>query len=263
MNHKERSQLRPFDGVANFRDAGGFGTEDGRMMKKGMLYRSDDLCKLSQHDIARIEQLGIKLIVDLRTPNECKSKPSRIPKQSGIETIHASMQHESQTYSRSEFFRLLTQKPKELDFAAIMKDVYQKMAHDRKQQIQQIITALSDEKNYPAIIHCTSGKDRTGFVAATLQLLAGVPYQTVMEDYLLSNEHIGPRAKKMEQAIRWISLFRITSEQMKPLFEVRYDFLDDVLQDVLRTHGSIEEYLCQACEIDRSKVVRLRELLTE
>ncbi|WP_353855581.1 tyrosine-protein phosphatase [Bacillus sp. Bos-x628] len=58
------------------------------------------------------------------------------------------------------------------------------MLHKRQQEIQQLFTLLSDEKNDPIILHCTSGKDRTGFLSALIQLVADVPIDTVLTEYI-------------------------------------------------------------------------------
>ena len=56
--------------------------------------------------------------------------------------------------------------------------------------------------HYPVLIHCTSGKDRTGIVVAALLLVLGVPEELIIEEYLLSDGEV--RARWIEQAIKGI-----------------------------------------------------------
>ena len=43
------------------------------------------------------------------------------------------------------------------------------------------------EDSAPLVIHCTAGKDRTGFACALILHALGVPDETIAEDYLLTN----------------------------------------------------------------------------
>ena len=69
----------------------------------------------------------------------------------------------------------------------------------------RLFTLLSEPRNRPLLFHCTGGKDRTGAAAALILLALGVPTETVVADYGLSDgynadvrkaiyEHLGPSA---------------------------------------------------------------------
>ena len=76
---------------------------------------------------------------------------------------------------------------------------------------QHVVLRRHDPANLPALIHCTAGKDRTGLIAALVQLLAGVSREVVVADYLLTNRLYAPRARAFTRTMRWISLFRVPS----------------------------------------------------
>lgn len=263
MKTFEKELLHQFDGLYNFRDIGGFKTLSGRTMKTGILFRSDELSRLSLKDLERINQLNIKSICDLRTPHEQRSKPSRIRIEQGIEVINISIHDKSQEFTRLEFFKFLVSKSSTIDFEKIMRDLYYNMAFVSHEQINKVITLLSEQNNVPALIHCTGGKDRTGFISAVIQLLVGVPYQTVLNDYLLSNDLIAPRMKKVEKFIRWMSLFQVSPDRIKPMLEVRREYLDDIYNDIMKNYGGIEDYLCQVCHIEQNRLQNLKYLLLE
>lgn len=86
-----------------------------------------------------------------------------------------------------------------LFFEQMMKYMYHHMAFSSKDKIKEIFCLLSDAGNVPALIPCTGGKDCTGFVTAIIQLFLGVHYESVMMDYLYSNERMGPKMKKIEK----------------------------------------------------------------
>ncbi|MEZ2737600.1 tyrosine-protein phosphatase [Aneurinibacillus aneurinilyticus] len=263
MKPFEKELLHQFDGLYNFRDIGGVKTLNGRKMKTGVLFRSDELSRLSHQDLEKISQLNIKSICDLRTSREQKSKPSRIGVEQGIKIINISIHDKSQEFTRLEFFKFLVSKSSTIDFEKIMRDLYYNMAFVSHGQINKVITLLSEQNNVPALIHCTGGKDRTGFISAVIQLLVGVPYQTVLNDYLLSNDLIAPRMKKVEKFIRWMSLFQVSPDRIKPMLEVRHEYLDDIYNEIKRKYGSIENYLCQACHVEQNRLQNLKYLLLE
>ncbi|WP_028401657.1 tyrosine-protein phosphatase [Ectobacillus panaciterrae] len=263
MKNLEKELLRQFDGLYNFRDIGGGETLNGRKMKTGILFRSDELSRLSQKDLEKIKLLNIKSICDLRTPREQRSKPSRIKSEHGIQLINISIHDKSQEFTHLEFFKFLVGKSSTIDFKKIMKDLYYNMAFTSSIQINEVVTLLSEQKNLPALIHCTGGKDRTGFISAVIQLLVGVPYQTVLDDYLFSNELIAPRMKKVEKFIRWMSLFQISPDRIKPMLEVRREYLDEIYNDIMEKYGTVEDYLCQACNVQQSSLENLKHLLLE
>lgn len=263
MKILEKELSTHFDGLYNFRDIGGFKTLDGNIMKKGVLFRSDELSRLSQKDIETFNLLNIKTIYDLRTRTEQKSKPSRIKSEHGIQLVNISIQDKSQEFTHLEFFKFLVSKSNTINFEKIMKEMYCNMAFISHTQICEIITSLSEQNNLPALIHCTSGKDRTGFISAIIQLLVGVPYQTVLDDYLFSNDLIAPRMKKVEKFIRWMSLFQVESDRIKPMLEVRREYLEEVYNEIIERYGNIETYLCQACKIQQSSLLNIKDLLLE
>jgi protein-tyrosine phosphatase len=125
------------------------------------------------------------------------------------------------------------------------------------------VSLLADDANYPVLLHCTGGKDRTGFITALVQLLAEVPMELVKQDYLLSNELNKIRMKKLERVIRWGTLFQVPTNRLKPIFEVREEYLLEIIDSLIEKYGSIEEYLISGCNIDRETVNKLKQNILE
>jgi protein-tyrosine phosphatase len=116
-------------------------------------------------------------------------------------------------------------------------------------------------ENQPVLIHCTAGKDRTGVIAALIQLLVGVTSQVVMEDYLLSNLLAAARMKSLLRFLRWVSLFQVTPERLQPVLEVRPEFLETILGEIQTTYAGVEGYLTQACGVNIGCLNQLKGLL--
>lgn len=249
--------------ACNFREIGGLAADNGSYMKRGILYRSDELSKLTRGDIKVIEDLNIKLVIDLRGVKEREKKPDRFPEQQSITILNIPIDHTNQDLKQTQFFLFLIQKSKEFDFEKYMMDHYSGTAFECTAQIKEIITLLSDEKNMPALIHCTVGKDRTGFVAALLQLIAGIPRETVLDEYLITNRYIGKRIKQIVRMVRIMSLFRASVKQIQPMLEVRPDYLNNVLDEIFRLYGSVENYLLTCCKVEPEVLNKLKNLLIE
>lgn len=257
------NRLIKFDKVCNFRDMGGFKTEDGRTMKTGILFRSDELSKLSFSDQKILRKLSLKLICDLRTPGERKRKIDNIPKKYGIRQINIPIYPHREDFSRQKFIHYLNQKSDGRDFENLIKEYYRRFAFEQMAKLNELVTLLSCENNLPALIHCSVGKDRTGLISALIQLLAGVSRSMVMEDYLISNSFIEERTKTMIRFIRFISLFRLSSAQLKPMMEVRSRYLDDILDEIFTTYHTIDEYFEKGCGINPLSIQKLRNLILE
>ncbi|MBR0580570.1 tyrosine-protein phosphatase [Bacillus altitudinis] len=248
-----------FSKLANFREVGGLQTTDQMVIKQGMIYRSADLSRLTKQDILTFSTLGIQTICDLRTSSERKSHPPKIMEHDKI--VHIPMQPDSMMPSKWTMFRMLIAEGKSLSFTPIMKEVYQSMLYERKKEIQQLFTLLSDEKNYPLMLHCTSGKDRTGFLSALIQLAAGVPVHTVLSEYMRSNEGVKMLVKRQERFVRMMSLYRVSKEQIRPLLGVQQDYLEDVLNEMMDTYGNAERYLVEACDVPKAQLLKVKNIL--
>lgn len=251
------------DNAYNFREIGDLAAGSGRKLRKGILFRSDELSKLSYRDREIFERLGIKSIIDLRGVKEREKKQDRIPEKLKIDIRNIPIDHKNQDLKQIQFFLFLIQKSKDFDFEKYIKEHYFGTAFECTSQIKEILTYLSDERNLPSLIHCTVGKDRTGFLAALIQLLAGVDRNVVLEEYMATNRFIGPRVKQIVRMIRILSLFRASIEQIQPLLEVRPDYLNNVLDELFRKYGSVEKYLVDGCGMETAVVDKLKNLITE
>lgn len=247
--------------ACNFREIGGLDTSDGKKMKSGILFRSDELSQLTSNDRRIFRDLNIKMIIDLRGVKEREKKIDKIPNGQNIAVFNIPIDHKNQDLKQMQFFLFLIQKSKKFDLDKYMKEHYFGTAFDCTAQIKEILTLLSDEKNIPALIHCTVGKDRTGFTAAILQLLAGVPREKVLEEYMATNKYIAVRVKQITRMIRIMSFFRASMEQIQPMLEVRPGYLNNVLDEIYKRYGSIENYLLTACGIDDSTQQKLKNMM--
>ncbi len=152
----------------NARDAGGYPTQDGRIVGRGLLYRSDKLSEITQAECDIIRAAGIKTIIDLRNDEERSSAPDAACLFDFAE--YKSVPIEVKAPSRIEGYKAFATDP------------------CLTAPIAEIFSILAERDNLPVLIHCSAGKDRAGGITALVHLLLGVHPDDVMADYLLSNK---------------------------------------------------------------------------
>jgi protein-tyrosine phosphatase len=120
---------------------------------------------------------------------------------------------------------------------------------------------LAKEENLPAVIHCSAGKDRTGLVAALIQLLVGIPYEVVIEDYVRTNDYFASRLDRFIRIMRVLTLFQVSPERMRLILMAHPEFLNEVHDAIVGAYGSVERYLVEACAIDERVLHELKARL--
>ncbi len=241
-------------GAPNFRPITG--------LKSNTIYRSNELSSLTDEDLKELKHLKIRTIIDLRTPNERKSRLDRITSDLGIQQISIPMLQLNQDVGHLKLFSYLFKNARTLDFKKYIKDFYTIIAYERTLQLKRALNILADPNNIPAVIHCTVGKDRTGFIAALLQKLTNVPDEVILEDYLKTNELMKDHVMKFMRYLQLLSLYRISRKRILPLFQVQDDYLRDILKDVENKHQTIENYLLKVCQLDQKTIDSLKKILT-
>jgi protein-tyrosine phosphatase len=246
----------------NFRDLGGYATVDGQHIKEGLLYRSDHLKKVSTEDVEAVAALGIKRVYDLRSEKEREKDPPTLPKIGSLEVVHLPIYYAPLDPALTRR-KILRGEVEEGDFHQAMIESYRAYALDYRAQWSTLIIDLSDPSGLPALFHCTHGKDRTGVaVAITLRAL-GVPQETVMEDYLLSNKFWESEASRLSCFASCASFFRTPRNEVRALLEVRPEYLDASFTAIDERYGSFDNYLDQGLGIDEQTLQRLRTVLLE
>ena len=179
------------EGAVNFRDQGGYPTENGRFVKGRRLFRSDSLHDLTESDVQTITgTLGLTTIVDLRSINSVLEDGRGLLALSGI------------AYHNYPFLERRGIEPPTSgsDPGERLTAIYQWILLNAGTLMAQAFNALAQDVNQPALFHCNAGKDRTGVLGATLLSVLGVSREDVVADFLMTNEVIDgilARIKKM------------------------------------------------------------------
>lgn len=249
-------------GAANFRDLGGYRAHDGRAVRWGVLYRSGALTDLTETDVATLARLDLKLLCDLRSTSEREAKQNRLPRHHPPAVVHLPVAFEPMDPALLRR-RILSREVERGEFARRLLDAYRAYVTDFAPQYAEMVAQVSDPTHHPALIHCNEGKDRTGFAAAIILLALGIPVETVLEDYLLTNAYTAAWRRRTAGLVFLATRFAVPPRETRALLEARPEYLRASLDTMYERHGSTEGYLREALGVTDTVRARLREALLE
>lgn len=176
---EQPDRFLPLDGCFNFRDLGGYPATGGHTVRRGEVYRSDALHRLTARGTRSLTALGISTVIDLRAPAEVTRRAWRPPPEWAGKHLHIPLRPGIPDWTAYSRTKLMAP-----DFAAMH---YVETLQEGREAARAVITTLADPASLPAVFHCAAGKDRTGIIAALLLTLLGVPARHVADDYALSD----------------------------------------------------------------------------
>jgi protein-tyrosine phosphatase len=252
--------------VPNMRDLGGWPTRGGAHVRRGLVYRSTELNRLAGADMATFAALGIRSVYDLRTEKERAQQPDKLPP--GTEYVVVDVLRDSQDAAPAQLFSVMT------DPAAAEKMLgggrglklfeagYREIVSlpSAASAYRRLFTDLTSERHRPALFHCTTGKDRTGWAAATLLMLLGVSDEHVMKEYLLTNDELLPAE---QPAIDRFKAMGGDPDLILPCIAVAPEYLEAALDEMHKRFGTIEGYFSEALGIDEGAQQKLRDIFTD
>jgi protein-tyrosine phosphatase len=242
-----------FETLSNFRAVAG--------VAPGLLFRSDDPSGLGEAGIDGLRARSIRLVCDLRSAREVARRPHRVLGGT-LPLVHIPLHDDSQDLTWKQLPRFLFGAGAEARFHAFTARLYHHIAFERTAEIRRVCELLSQPENVPALLHCTAGRDRTGFLAALVQTVAGVPYEAVVADYLLSNERFELRRHEFVRKLRRLTLFQVPPDRLHYILTIRRDSLDAVFERLRADYGSVEGYLENACGVAPATIAVLRARFT-
>ncbi|MFE2154912.1 tyrosine-protein phosphatase [Streptomyces lavendulae] len=239
-------RLIKLEGTVNFRDAGGYRTASGQWVKMGEIYRSDALNKLTADDLAKLQRLRVRTVFDLRMQDERTKDADKVP--AGASYVVADV------FAGSGSFQTLPKTPDEAVKAMVDAEKAMVSGEGGKKAYAQVFEGIEKDRSRSVLFHCTAGKDRTGWANATLLTALGVPQETVMADYLASNDY----RKAANDAV----LAHLPAPQAavyKPMLDVRPEYLNSGYDEVKAKYGSFDRYLKDGLGIDARELKQLKK----
>jgi protein-tyrosine phosphatase len=234
------TRVLPLEGVHNFRDYCGYSVVGGGRVKSVLLWRSAQHGDATDADLAAIDRLGIKTVIDLRGPSEREAKPCRRPDGFAAEVLY----HPEETAGLALHTEAADGVLTAAAARAAMIRLYEGIAFrpNLVPMIKRYLAVLARGAE-PSLVHCVAGKDRTGFAVAVFQRMLGAHPDDVMADYLLTND-----ASKLDQriaagAFRDIPRYAAhDAATVQALWGVEADYLATAFNAIEARYGSVEAY---------------------
>ena len=251
-----------FAGGTNFRELGGYEADEGKHVKWGQIWRGIPTCKLTgEADRAKLDALGLRLILDLRSVEEAKKEPDYVPDGARLVQICglcAEDGHEI-AFAPGDIDRLMASAPEGYDVPRVL---YRRMLTGNK-AFKELFRALEAGET-PILFHCSAGKDRTGVAAMLILLALGASDETICADYAQTN--VCRRAEieaVMQEHADEIAADPSCRNHYYRMAGVEPELAPFVLDTIRSQFGSAENYLEAEYGLTPARLMRLRRMYLE
>lgn len=247
-------RILPTEGIVNFRDLGGYPTLDGRFVRWGLLYRSGAHNSLTEADRLLLKQIGLRTVVDYRSAAEQAQYPDR--QLAEIQYLSLPVLDDASVTNVLHVDAIKDA----VEAQQMLQEMNRFLVRDRQAQqgYAAMLRKCLQAEAAPMVQHDTAGKDRVGAGAAVLLLLLGVDEETVLDDYLLSNDCRLPQ-ENLEQG-DGDCLSEIQRETFAALTMAQFSYLSAFLEELKAAYGTVERYALEALGLTEAEIVQLRQM---
>jgi protein-tyrosine phosphatase len=238
-------------------------------VKWAQIYRSGELPRLSDDDVAHLETLEIETDVSFLTEKEVEARgPDRLPE--GVTEVDLPME----AGNLGDLTAVVTEARRTGDFsevpADINPDIHRRLVVEAREYYAALLREIADPANRPLVFHCSHGIHRTGTATAILLSALGVPWETIREDYLLSNtyrqeeiDHRLAQLRDLHAENTGIVPEEVDTTNMDAFYILQGAYIDAALEQAVEDYGSMESYIRDGLGISDQEVEDLRIQLLE
>jgi protein-tyrosine phosphatase len=252
------SRILNLEGGCNFRDLGGYRTRDGRQVKWGKVFRTGVLSYFTPNDHDQLTRLGVRAICDLRRADEREREPTQWP---DANTRHLNWDDGAapptiRTIAVNHPFTAQ-------GMHAAMIELYRTLPAWMAPRLRDMFARIADG-DVPILVHCAAGKDRTGIAVALLLSILDVPPETIMQDYLLTNDAVDMQQfilsrheAQLGVAVTKHPLLTLPEDIRRVLFAADAEYLQNTFDQLKSDYGDVDEFLRTEAGVDallRSKM---------
>lgn len=251
--------------LPNLRDIGGYPVASGGRVRTGRLYRSVALDRLTPPDAEVLRRFEVRTVFDLRTEHERTAAPDRLPE--GAAAVVCDVLAEATAMAPAELLDVVQHPARAAEALGGGKAV--EMFRGAYREIVSSGSALRAYRTFflrmaeadaPALVHCTTGKDRTGWASAATLMLLGAEEEHVFYDYELTNRYLLPR---FDALFAQFAADGGDPEILKPVLGVDPDYLRTAIDEMTARFGSVRGYFSDGLGIDADAQERIRQSLIE
>ncbi|MBN44739.1 MAG: protein tyrosine/serine phosphatase [Rhodobiaceae bacterium] len=264
FSEKLREDYRklPFTGAHNFRDLGGYKTKDGRTVKWGKIYRSDNLHSLTDEDLKYMKRLNIESVVDFRSVEERENEPNRLnPNMTEVNLPIKFQPKELDDDSMKNLIKDLTFG--DLDSSNLLRDFNIVIVEEFAEEYKNFFRYIIENNAEPLVFHCTAGKDRAGFASAMILTILGVTRDKVIEDYLLTNTYVKDHVDDKMLEIELKTFFRADTDNLRKINLVEEKYIQAAFDTIDSKWGGMDRYISEALNLNEEDILKLQDFYLE
>ena len=255
----QHQRLLPLEGGRNFRDLGGYRTQDGRTVKWGLLFRSGEMHDLTAADFTYLAKIGIRTVCDFRDTNERAAEPALWP--AGQAPRIFADDYDMKTNGMMPKLNFGSMTP--VQARAMMAETYPRILTTFNGQYRRMFQQLL-AGNAPLAFNCSAGKDRTGVAAALILTALGVPRETVIQDYLLTNQYLNAAKMLQSGAAKGTGDWtKLPPTALQAMMLADRSYIGAALAVVDSHKGGADGYLRDELGLSRADIVKLRDFYLE
>ena len=251
-----------FAGGNNFRELGGYPADEGKTVRWGQIYRGISTGQLTgETDRARLDALGLRLILDLRSAEEARKLPDYVPDGARLVQICALCAPDGReiSFAPGDMERMMRDAPEGEELSRVM---YRQMLFGNK-AFKELFRALEAGET-PILFHCSAGKDRTGVAAMLILLALGASDETICADYVQTNVCRKPEIERvLAEHAAVIAADPAEEQHYRGMAGVDPAAAPFILQTIREQCGSAEEYLAREYGLTPARLMRLRRMYLE
>ena len=251
-------RLLPLQGGQNFRDLGGYRTASGRTVRWGMLYRSGSMHFLTPADYDYLGKLGIRTVCDFRDTRERSTEPVVWPAGKAPRVLADDYAMDSGGIGKTAPGRTPTAEDARASMAALYPGLLSQFNSQYRRMFGELLAGRA-----PLAFNCTAGKDRTGVAAALLLTALGVPRQTVIDDYLLTNRYFDPNKVVRTDNQASVQWRKLPPDVLKAYMAADRSYIEAVFRTMDQHRGGVSGYFRDKLDLTQLDLAKLRRMYTE
>ncbi|MCL1933036.1 MAG: tyrosine-protein phosphatase [Candidatus Azobacteroides sp.] len=243
----------PMEGLIDFRDLGGYYNTAGKQTRWGKLYRSTSLANATLQDAKVLNNLGIRTIIDFRTDKERYDAPS---KYSTLQVINFPLR--GNPYNLF-FDKILSKEMKAGDVRVYLQDLFAFLLENNSEYFIKMFDILLDANNYPILLHCSMGSDRSAVASALILAALDIDLDQIISDYMLTNEH-----EQFDSLVPINNIFledQEIQETFTALFRAHKGTITYSFDRIMKEYGSVDHYFTTELKLSARKREKLKEIM--
>ena len=261
-----QARILKMENGINFRELGGYQTKQGQTIKWHKVIRTGSLSQLTPADQKFLDEYGVRYDVDFRSPQEVLDAPDRVP--ANAKYVYAPVFNVDETKNSDGSDKMAANLEEHPDsgFKHMLK-VYRMIVTEQhaKNEYRRFFDTLlaNDQEDGVLLFHCTAGKDRTGMAAIVFLTALGVDFETIRQDYLLTNEASVERIEGATQSAKEKGASAETVASLRALWSVDQAYLDAAMTEIKRQSGNLEHYLRTELKLTKNEIAELQRIYLE